>query len=395
MGKGSDNIEGRLDIGLRLTHGVVDTVTIHSSRPLLTPRIFTGKSVEHLLTTLPLLYSVCGTAQAHAAVTACEQALGIDSVGVRSEFRGRLVWLETAKEHLWRVLLDWPALMDLPPAPGGVGEIMQLIKRYRHDCYPNERPFFPGIMPSADAGQSTDALVGELEDLLIRQIFDMPALEWLSMGSCTDLLCWADQTDSPAAALLQYVQAKGWQALGAGSIDALPCLDQSFLQQQMDQSGADQFISAPRIADCCYETSPFTRVQDQPLVTAVAAEYGGGLFARMVARLVELAGLPNRLRSADVVAGIQENDHLPAGVGIAQIEAARGRLIHRVVLENDVISRYQILAPTEWNFHPAGVLAKSLKGLKFESVELLKQQAALLINAIDPCVGYELHIEQR
>ncbi len=393
MGKGDNNIEGRLDIRLRLSDGVVDTVDIQSSRPLLTPRIFTGKSVEYLLSTLPLLYSVCGTAQAHAAVTACEQALGIEEEDARSEFRERLVWLETTKEHLWRVLLDWPALMNLPPAPGGVGEIMQLIKRYRHDCFPNERPFFLGVMPSADAGQSTDTLVGELEDLLIRQVLGMPVFEWLSMDSCTDLLHWAGQSDSSAAAMLQYVQAKGWQALGAGSIDALPYLQQSFLQRQMDRLEADQFISAPQIANCCYETSPFVRVQDHPLVKAVAAEFGSGLFTRLVARLVELADIPNHLRSTDVVAGIQESDHLPEGVGISQIEAARGRLIHRVVLENNVISRYQILAPTEWNFHPAGVLTESLKGLKFESVELLKQQAALLINAIDPCVGYELQVE--
>jgi hypothetical protein len=59
-----------------------------------------------------------------------------------------------------------------------------------------------------------------------------------------------------------------------------------------------------------------------------------------------------------------------------------------------LIGRYQILAPTEWNFHPEGVLAKGLNQLQADSVELLKQQASLLINAIDPCVGYALQIEQ-
>jgi hypothetical protein len=53
-------------------------VRIQSSRPLSLPRIFRGKSVYHLLTTLPMLYWVCGTGQA-AAVSACEQALGIQA----------------------------------------------------------------------------------------------------------------------------------------------------------------------------------------------------------------------------------------------------------------------------------------------------------------------------
>ncbi len=89
---------------------------------------------------LPLLYSICGTAQAQAAVTACEQALGLPGDALQRSARERLVWLETAKEHLWRVLLDWPGFIGLPPAAAGVGEMLQLIKRFRVACYPNERP---------------------------------------------------------------------------------------------------------------------------------------------------------------------------------------------------------------------------------------------------------------
>ena len=83
---------------------------------------------------------------------------------------------------------------------------------------------------------------------------------------------------------------------------------------------------------------------------------------------------------------------MPAGTGIGQVEAARGHLVHRVVLDDGWVRRYQILAPTEWNFHPAGVVARGLGGLVDSDEPTLRRQAALLINAMDPCVGYDLRV---
>ena len=80
------------------------------------------------------------------------------------------------------------------------------------------------------------------------------------------------------------------------------------------------------------------------------------------------------------------------GLGLAQTEAARGRLIHRVQLEDGKISRYQILAPTEWNFHPQGLIAQSLGNLSVSDGQQLQLLAKMMINAIDPCVGYDLRI---
>jgi Ni,Fe-hydrogenase I large subunit len=74
------------------------------------------------------------------------------------------------------------------------------------------------------------------------------------------------------------------------------------------------------------------------------------------------------------------------------VEAARGRLVHRVELEQNVVQRYQILAPTEWNFHPAGTAATLLKQLPANNEADLRQQAELVINSVDPCVRYKVVI---
>jgi coenzyme F420-reducing hydrogenase alpha subunit len=400
MGNAVGNIEGRLDIGLQLSEGIVTGVDIRSSRPLQTPRIFVGKRVEELLQTLPLLYSVCGTAQAHAAVGACEQALGLPEPASTREARGSLVWLETAKEHLWRVLLDWPGLLGLPPATTGVSEMMWMIQRFRAARFPHGRPFLPGARPESAADGKAEAVIDELEQLLREQVFGLPPAQWLELEDVAGLLRWAEDNALPAARMLQRVHDNGWSGLGCCPVAALPRLETPFLLGQLQRADAQCFIAAPQLAGECHETTPFTRALGHPLVAAVVAADGAGLLARYTARLVELAGIPGRLRgvgpSHEETADTDpvREPALPAGNGIAQVEAARGLLVHRVVLEGERVVSYQILAPTEWNFHPSGVLAEGLKGLRVDSPDTLREQAALLINAIDPCVGYELHIAQ-
>jgi hypothetical protein len=57
------------------------------------------------------------------------------------------------------------------------------------------------------------------------------------------------------------------------------------------------------------------------------------------------------------------------------------------------VRRYRILAPTEWNFHPDGAAAQALMRLPAQDPAFLRRLAAMLINAVDPCVGYDLRVD--
>jgi coenzyme F420-reducing hydrogenase alpha subunit len=83
-----------------------------------------------------------------------------------------------------------------------------------------------------------------------------------------------------------------------------------------------------------------------------------------------------------------------ARVGIGFAEAARGLLVHRVSMLDGRVRRYQILAPTEWNFHPQGVVAEGLKAIARAGVTgaELERLARLYITAVDPCVDYQLSV---
>jgi Ni,Fe-hydrogenase I large subunit len=75
------------------------------------------------------------------------------------------------------------------------------------------------------------------------------------------------------------------------------------------------------------------------------------------------------------------------------VQTARGLLTHRVVQHAGLIQHYQIVAPTEWNFHPQGTLAQMLRHLQATDTAELSAQAHALITALDPCVAYHLELE--
>lgn len=100
-------------------------------------------------------------------------------------------------------------------------------------------------------------------------------------------------------------------------------------------------------------------------------------------RLFELANFPNVLRQ-NVIDMQTTSNQTRNEIGVAQIQASCGSLIHKVELNNGVITNYQIVAPTECNFHPNGVAALHLNVLNAKNKALSQTQATLIINAIDP-----------
>lgn len=77
------------------------------------------------------------------------------------------------------------------------------------------------------------------------------------------------------------------------------------------------------------------------------------------------------------------------------VECARGRLVHRVAVAGGRVADYKILAPTEWNFHPEGPLARGLAGAWVgRETAAVRQSIEWLVTALDPCVGCDLVVEQ-
>lgn len=390
---GAANPSGELRITLRRDGtGGVRSARLASTRPVLASKLFHGMAVEEALNLLPRLYSVCGNAQACAAVRAVERARGDEVAPEREGVRDALVALESAKEHLWRIALDWPRRIDAAPDRELATEAMGLVGWFRTVAGTRGEPFLPGGVAPIDALSDS---VERLESLLERRVYSMPPSAWLAMEAA-EWFPWVWRGESVAARMVQKVVEAGWSDFGDVAVSALPNLDPERLDQLLGGEQADAFVAQPSWEGEVRESSSFTRRRKHPLVTALVAGHGSGLLPRLAARLVDLALIPGQMRAALSGEMPPVSAHGDDGRGLAQVEAARGRLVHRVVLsggvsDDGVIDDYRILAPTEWNFHPRGVLVRALESLLADGADSLERHARLLVEAIDPCV--EAHLE--
>lgn len=379
-------IEGRLTIDLNIKSGHVVSVNIRSSRPVGASRLFHGKSVADAMKIVPMLFSICGTAQVCAGVKACEQAQGVKPNQPTARLRQGLVNVESLREHLWRILLEWPEFLSEEPQKQSMVKVLALQKKF-NTVMTQERNMFLHSGKTHDIElQIPEVLKQQIDEQLTQVVFAMAPSEWLEMSNLDELISWAASKATVAARMLDDVMQAGWSDIGAADIDTLPDLDPGQLYEMLQD---DVFLQRPRWSGQCRETTALTRV-DTPLLQQLRSMYGNGLLVRLVARLTEIAQLSINLIPATIDLYVSETGAVKNS-GIGQVATARGQLLHRVDLVDGTVSRYQIVAPTEWNFHPQGVVAKALETLK-GSQEQIERQARLLINAIDPCVGYELII---
>jgi Ni,Fe-hydrogenase I large subunit len=145
------------------------------------------------------------------------------------------------------------------------------------------------------------------------------------------------------------------------------------------------FWTAPQIDGAVPDTGPWSR-RNGPDGTASPALTA---WDRLVARVVDLLQLASPGGAAWLCTGAQS----PApGEGIAWTEMARGLLVHWVRLDasGQTVTACRVLAPTEWNFHPRGVLARALAGLSERPADERPVAAQRLAVAFDPCVAFSI-----
>lgn len=383
-------IEGQLRFDMRADDRGSYVVSLQSTRPVRASRVLVGRTPDEALSILPRLFRICGIAQAGAAASALEQATGQPADAGVAAARQALIALETAREHAWRMLVDWPALIDLPPAPGRVRALDALLAETRRSLFASGEAFRPD---SVRTGASTEVIAQRLELCLRDAVFGVASGEWLKMSCAAALQRWCTAHTTSAALFVRHILDSGWQGIGDADVAALPALTSAEIDERLAATDADAFIERPTWQGKPRETNPLQRMRRHPLIETLAAEFGLGLLSRAAAELLELASIPAAIASAlRASVANDQGETLTPGTGIGQVEAARGRLLHRVVLDADKVSSYQIVAPTEWNFHPQGSVLSALAKLSGGDADDVKRKGSMLITTVDPCVGFTLAV---
>jgi hypothetical protein len=384
----ADDIVGKLAI--RLTHDGerVTGVNIDSSRPLRVARLLEGKPVDAALKLVPLLYTICGESQAAAAVSACEQALGLEVEPTQQRARRILLDLETLREHLWRVFVDWPKVLRLKPRPEWLAPLLSVQTTLRGVVSPSGSLFGLGGGEIAMPPATTIAKLHALDQHLVEHLF----------GSEAAALLAGDRLPGPerggmVGRCLAELSGSEWLSLEGELLPALEELTDAQWHALLD--GEDAFLARPEIDNQPRETSPLTRQRQHPLVQRGLEAWGPGPGVRLLARAVEVTAVLRRLQvNVARLGGARPfaQTRAPGGRGLGIVEAARGRLVHQLDQRDGRVTRYRILAPTEWNLHPRGVLARALLRLEQPRPSGLRALVKVLVTAVDPCVDWQLEL---
>ncbi|MBS1129037.1 MAG: Nickel-dependent hydrogenase, large subunit [Proteobacteria bacterium] len=162
------------------------------------------------------------------------------------------------------------------------------------------------------------------------------------------------------------------------------------------------WCKAPRYAGQPYEVGALARqvIAGHPLALDLVQRDGASVMARVVARLLELAlvlpameGWVLALQPGEAFCAHGDMPDDVTGTGL--VEAARGSLGHWLSIKRGRIERYQIIAPTTWNFSPRdgnalpGPLEQALVGLPAgEGAPPTEQH---VVRSFDPCMVCTVH----
>jgi len=172
-----------------------------------------------------------------------------------------------------------------------------------------------------------------------------------------------------------------------------------------EKSGAYSWAKAPRLVGAPAETGAAARlaVAGHPLIRQMLeADGGSSVRTRIVGRMVEAAVLVHAMQGWIRQLRLKEEfcahfDLPDEGVAAGLVEAARGALGHWVSLKDRKISRYQIIAPTTWNFSPRdrhgvpGPLESALVGVDTKGLGAKAAAIQHVIRSFDPCMVCTAH----
>jgi len=345
---------------LRLRPGM-PLPNIVSTRPAVAGRVVRGLTVDLVPRLLAQIHALCGGAHEVAAQLALAAARGHSAPA--TPVQRAALGMQALREHLRRVWLDWPRLL------GAEHQLTSDTLAPLRDLWRQQ----------AGAGNAEQTRL--LREWLAVQVFGVAPDYWLDRhaGERGDgLLGWLDTAPTAPARWLAgaHVRARelACHADAALPTSVAPALLAIWLGDWFDGRGRPDATWLGRTR----ETGCWTRSHPAGGANASALD-------RIVAKLDEIA----RLASAPGALAA-EGHALAPGLGAAWVETARGMLAH--IAEIDAggrVLRYEIVSPTDWNFHPEGAAARALAAL-VPDARVAATDCALIAAAFDPCVAYVL-----
>nr|WP_294527039.1 hypothetical protein [uncultured Rhodopila sp.] len=354
--------EGEICVTAFLAGDAVRRISITSDRPVSLASAMIGRPVPVVADAMAALHGLCG--QSHAAAVHFAAAAAIGASLSRSEASGWMIRLagERLAEHLRSLILHGDADdrcgEDLAVVRGAIaaGQAAARSGIVHPDGRSQLLVMAHGPRPIVMAGAALPRVLGRTPSTPLpgsapQGVDGGPSAAMTEKTNCADALSPADD-----AAIIAALAA---------------------------DTG---FIRAPHLPGRVPETGPAARQGLSAAEPDAAAEARVTEIRHAAALLVDPgAASPDEW----IMAG-----RAGPNTGYAAVETPRGRLYYRLVLDADgKLQDARVLAPTEWNFHPAGPLVRALTGFRPgpgpDAVAAITRRAA----AFDPCVALRVSVE--
>ncbi|MDP1915750.1 MAG: nickel-dependent hydrogenase large subunit [Myxococcales bacterium] len=376
--------EGRIDVTLELEAGRCARVVVASSRPLHVWRALEGRSVDEALKLLPLMSSICSSAQAVAGLRACEAALGVQVDPREEAAREAVVAAEVLQNHLWFWFVTGQDLIGAAPNLVSLRRVRARLAEATVAVMGKGPWLRLGGMertPDVDAlERALDAVDAELRAAGLAS--GAQSLEQLSAGA------------GPAAEILRVGFETSLRAVGQTSAP-VESFDPAFVADAV--WNVPGFERAPKGRRGPMELGPLVSTADDPLVRHAVASMGHGVGARLVARSVETCAKFEALRQT--AQNLQPpsprgQEARESGRGFGTAPTSRGPVLHAVDVEQRQVVGWRVVAPTEWTFHPEGPVREALVGLAAPDVQEATRWARWAVATLDPCVEFAVRARE-
>ncbi|WP_114417842.1 nickel-dependent hydrogenase large subunit [Marinospirillum perlucidum] len=338
------SLTGQLQLRLDWSRSRIRRVEVELQRPLQQlSRLWTGRRPEEVLQLMPLTFAVCSLAQQAASVQALEAATGWEADPAIHDWRQQAVRLEALRETLL------------------------LLHSWQPQACPDS--FLPWL-------QATQPLLGQWQSVMGFQQQGLP-----------------EQLEQPADLELLYQELlQAEQQVQPGEQLACPSVVLSPAScEPLEEEDWPHLLAQLRRGDASAHLAGDPRVTGLP-ATRKASQANDQVSQAFLSLLHQAQSLTRALMGEGELRQYPPLPLTRPGEGWARVMTARGWLMHRVEVEAGRIAGYQLLAPTDWNLHPQGLLFQQLKNLKVDKADLQPLASALMACQF-PCVESQVEIE--
>jgi coenzyme F420-reducing hydrogenase alpha subunit len=375
--------EGRIELRLSWREGRCHDVAVHNHRPLEVWQALVGRRVEEAVALAPLLSSICSMAQGLAGARACEAALGLTVSPEHEQARALVGVVERLSNHLWFWLLTGPQALGEPP---------------RHADYRLGRAQLAEVQAAAGLAKGAVQLGGvDAAPNASRLVTTLDALaQWLEgqgfAAAPPPFLEHLGRLEGLPGRLFRRVMNGPLATSGQTSRSARPSVDTVAASLRASRT----FARTPTVNEQPVDVGLLSAWTTHPLVSQAIAAAGPGLLARLAARYVETCALSEELRHlAQSLRPLRREPVVTTatGQGVGTADTSRGPLVHAVDVEQGRVVAWNVVAPTEWTFHPRGAVREALVGLAAPDVQSAEQAARFVVTVLDPCVEFTVSLE--